>query len=105
MIGQSFAPFGVLMAYTSTHGVLMRLKLSLMAILIAGAAFAQPAAPQDDIDEEGQGDESPSMQCVIESPQPDVGPITCDTPPGPPGLPCYCPDGGPAAGHRVPSGF
>jgi hypothetical protein len=83
----------------------MRLKLSLVAILIAGAAFAQPASPQDDIDNEGQGDETPSMQCIIEAPQPDVGPITCDTPPGPPGLPCYCPDGGPAPGHRVPSGF
>jgi hypothetical protein len=76
----------------------MRLKLSLAAMLIAGAAFAQPAPPPDDADDEGSNEPLP-MQCVID-PMPDGGAISCDAQSGPPGSPCNCPEAGPVQGHR-----
>lgn len=70
---------------------------------ITGTTPAQLVPPPGDKDDEDESAQPSSAQCVVESPLPDVGPITCDTPHGPPGLPCYCPDGGPAPGHREPS--
>jgi hypothetical protein len=77
----------------------MRLKIAFVALFAGVAAFAQGLSLDDD---DGQDDIRSAMQCVVEE-FPGTKPITCEAPPGPPDSPCFCPEGGPAPGRRVPA--